>query len=115
MALFAIGDTHLGFGINKTMDKFGENWKNHAYKIEKNWRENIQQCDTVLLLGDISWGMTIQQVIPDLDFIDSLPGKKICISGNHDYWWSSISKIQKLYTDITFLRNNSIKYHNIFK
>lgn len=76
MALFAIGDIHLGFAINKTMDKFGENWKNHAYKIEKNWRENIQQCDTVLLLGDISWGMTIQQVIPDLDFIDSLPGKK---------------------------------------
>lgn len=114
MALFAIGDLHLGFGVNKTMDKFGEEWKNHIQKIEKNWRECIQQQDTVLLLGDISWGMTIEQTKPDFDFIETLPGKKICICGNHDYWWSNISKIQKMYHNIIFLRNNSVKYHNVF-
>lgn len=114
MALFAIGDLHLGFGVNKTMDKFGGEWKNHVQKIEKNWREQIQQEDTILLLGDISWGMTIEQTKPDFDFIETLPGKKICICGNHDYWWSNVSKIQKIYHNIIFLRNNSVQYHNIF-
>ena len=97
MALFAIGDLHLGFGVNKTMDKFGEEWKNHIQKIEKNWRECIQQQDTVLLLGDISWGMTIEQTKPDFDFIETLPGKKICICGTHlDEGTAACDKVKEL-------------------
>ena len=114
MALFAIGDLHLGFGMKKSMEKFGEVWKNHTQKLEKSWKKYITQEDTVLLLGDISWAIKLEEAKPDLDFIEALPGRKICISGNHDYWWSSVSKVQKAYPNITFLRNNSTTYEKVF-
>ena len=114
MALFAIGDLHLGFAKEKSMEKFGEVWKNHSQKLEQNWKKYITQQDTILLLGDISWAMKLEEAKTDLDFIAALPGKKICICGNHDYWWSSVSKLQKNYENILFLRNNSIAYQKAF-
>lgn len=89
MALFAIGDLHFGFAQQKPMDKFGENWKNHAQKIIENWKQVVTEADTVLLPGDISWAMRLPDAAVDLDIINRLPGKKILLSGNHDYWWKS--------------------------
>ena len=71
MALFAIGDLHLGFGMKKSMEKFGEVWKNHSQKLEKNWKKYITEEDTVLLLGDISWAIKLEEAKPDLDFIEA--------------------------------------------
>lgn len=113
MSLFAIGDLHLSFGTDKPMDIFGQHWVEHYKKIEKNWKETVTQEDTVLIAGDISWALRLEQVKPDLDFVQSLPGKKILIAGNHDYWWSSTAKIQSLYQEMKFIRNDFDKYGDI--
>lgn len=96
MTLWAIADLHLSFGTpDKKMDIFGENWKDHAEKVEKSWRQVVDSKDLVLLAGDFSWAMTSLQVKPDFDWLDSLPGTKVMIKGNHDYWWQSIGKVRK--------------------
>ena len=110
MSLFAIGDLHLSFGVNKPMNIFGENWDNHFEKIQQNWIEKVSSEDTILLPGDISWGMKLEEAKKDLDFIDSLPGKKVIISGNHDYWWASAGKLNSMYENIFFLKNNFYEY-----
>ncbi len=92
MRVFVLSDPHLGFAVNKPMDIFGDRWENHPAKIENNWRETVAAEDTVLVPGDISWGMSYEEAKPDLDFLDSLPGKKYIIRGNHDYWWTSRKK-----------------------
>ncbi len=97
MAIWAIADLHLSFGVpNKEMDVFGVKWKDHAQKIEKAWRELVHEDDLVLISGDISWAMHLNDVIPDLLWIDQLPGTKVMIKGNHDYWWGSLSKVKKI-------------------
>lgn len=96
MAVWAIADLHLSFGVlDKQMDVFGEKWRDHPQKIESHWRHKIREEDLVLLAGDISWGMTLAEALPDLEWIDRLPGTKVMIRGNHDYWWSAISKLRK--------------------
>ena len=112
MALFAIGDLHFGFAQQKPMDKFGENWKNHAQKIIENWKQVVTEADTILLPGDISWAMRLPDVAVDLDIINRLPGKKILLSGNHDYWWKSSAKLEGMYPDIFFLKNNMTTYQD---
>ena len=92
MSLFAIGDTHLSFGTEKPMDVFG-GWQEHESRLEKNWRSVVKEEDTVILCGDISWGMKLPEALPDFRFLDSLPGQKLLMKGNHDYWWETCSKM----------------------
>jgi len=106
MALFAISDLHLG----RDMDIFGENWANHQERIADNWRAVVSDSDTVILGGDISWGMRLADASKDLEFIDCLPGRKIIHSGNHDYWWDSTQKLNSMYRSMCFLRNNYFSY-----
>jgi len=112
MALFAISDLHLSRARDKKMDVFGENWKDHDIKIEHNWRSLIKENDTVILGGDISWAMRLDEAIVDLDFVDKLPGRKIIHSGNHDYWWDSTSKLNTMFESISFLKNNFFTYND---
>lgn len=113
MALFALADLHLGFGVSKPMAIFGSQWQDHDRQLEKNWRAAVTDDDTVLIPGDISWGMTLNEALPDLRFLDLLPGRKILSRGNHDYWWSSLTKMERFCKDsrlnsLVFLRNNGL-------
>lgn len=110
MALYAIGDLHLSFSNNKPMDVFGQHWLYHYKKIEENWDMVVTESDTVLIPGDISWAMTLNEAMLDLQWIDKRPGRKILIKGNHDYWWGSITKLNKLFENMHFLQNNFFPY-----
>lgn len=109
MALFAIADLHLSLNDNKSMDVF-RGWENYVEKIEKNWRLLVKPDDTVVIAGDVSWAMSLSGLVKDFTFIEALPGRKLIIKGNHDYWWETMSKMN------TFLECNnflSIKFiHN---
>ncbi len=96
MRLFAIGDLHMSGGADKPMDIFGSQWDRHFLHISQNWRETVGEEDTVLIPGDISWAMQLKDALPDLEAIAALPGRKILCKGNHEYWWSSISRIRTL-------------------
>lgn len=106
MSLYAIGDLHLSLSKSKPMDIFGDNWKNHHLKIKENWLKKIKNEDTVLICGDVSWAMTMQEFQADFDFIKQLNGRKFIISGNHDYWWGSTQKLNCMDSDIHFIKNN---------
>ena len=110
MALYTISDLHLGFNVEKPMDIFGDKWKNHCDKIKENWLSKVKEEDTVLIAGDISWSLKEQDSKYDLDWINELPGKKVISKGNHDYWWGSISKLNKMYENTKFLQNNYYEY-----
>lgn len=117
MAIFAIGDTHLSFASPKPMDIF-PGWHNHVERLEKNWNHIVGKNDTVVIPGDISWAMDIREAVPDLGFINSLNGKKIIMKGNHDYWWTSMKKLEEMkkengFNTITFLFNNAVVADNI--
>lgn len=94
MRIFALGDPHLSLSTDKPMDIFGPNWDNHAARLEAAWRAAVQPEDAVLLPGDISWGMSLDEAKADLAFLAALPGTKVLLRGNHDYWWNSISKVR---------------------
>ncbi|WP_026174081.1 metallophosphoesterase [Effusibacillus pohliae] len=114
MRIFALGDPHLSFAVNKPMDIFGGQWADHPAKIEAAWREAVSPDDWVLIPGDISWAMRLEEVRPDLQFLGRLPGKKVIIRGNHDYWWSTISKVRGILPpDMYALQNDSIKIGDI--
>lgn len=117
MPLYALGDTHLSFGTDKPMDIF-RGWSNYVERLESNWRGTVKDEDTVLLAGDISWGMNLKEALPDFRFIDSLPGKKIILKGNHDYWWDTKTKMDRFLSEngissISFLYNNSYRIGGI--
>ena len=112
MAIYAISDLHLSFGKNKPMDIFGDNWKDHVEKIRLSWEEKVKDEDTVLMPGDFSWAMYLEDTYEDFKFLNNLPGKKILLKGNHDYWWTTVKKMRKYLEDnnfqnIDFLYNNS--------
>ena len=112
MSLFSIADLHLSLASPKPMDIFGARWTDHTEKIEKRWRAVVNDDDTVVIPGDISWAIDLAGALPDLKFIDSLPGTKILGKGNHDYWWSTAAKIGNLFeaegiTTIRLLQNNA--------
>lgn len=114
MALYAIGDLHLSFGNNKPMDIFGDNWKDHTEKLIQGFAQ-VGEEDTVVLMGDLSWGMDFDSAREDLLFIDRLPGKKIILKGNHDYWWNTAAKMNRFFDEqgissIRILFNNSFSY-----
>ncbi|MDE6591481.1 MAG: metallophosphoesterase [Oscillospiraceae bacterium] len=111
-----MGDLHLPFGVNKPMDIFG-GWDNYVERIRENWTNNICEADTVVIPGDISWAMDLEQALPDFRFIEALPGKKIISKGNHDYWWTTLSKINSFFEkygleSISILHNNHFAYEN---
>lgn len=112
MALYAIGDLHLSLGTNKPMDVFGPKWANYVERIQENFSK-LNDDDVIVIAGDISWGMSLEQSLPDFQFIDALPGRKILLKGNHDYWWGTASKMKKFFAehDITTL---DILYNNAF-
>lgn len=106
MAIFAIGDLHLPGHQEKPMDVFGDHWDRHFDVIKRNWLDMIRPEDTVLIPGDISWAMMLEDAKDDLDDIDALPGTKLILRGNHDYWWSSIGKVRSLLGKSTFAIQN---------
>lgn len=102
MSLFAMADLHLSENSNKPMDVFGSRWLNYKEKIEKNWLSLVTEKDTVIIPGDISWASNTPDSLPDFRFIDSLPGKKIIGKGNHDFWWTTSTKVN------SFLKANDL-------
>ena len=114
MAIYVIGDLHLSFNENKPMNIFGENWENHTEKIKQDWLQKVHQEDTVILVGDFSWSMNLKDTVKDFQYINNLPGKKILLKGNHDYWWTTITNMKKFLQennihDVDFLHNNSFE------
>lgn len=110
MSLYAIGDLHFSTSVDKPMDIFGENWEGHELKITNNWKDSVKKEDTVLVLGDTSWGINLEQAKSDLEIIDNLPGDKIFVKGNHDYWWTTVTGLNKLYDNMKFLQTNFYEY-----
>lgn len=99
------------------MDIFGENWANHEEKIKENWRRKVKPDDTVILPGDFSWAMYLEETLQDFNYLNLLPGKKILLKGNHDYWWTTITNMKKYlrennFENIDFLYNNSYLIEN---
>ncbi len=112
MALYAIGDTHLSLGTNKPMTVFA-GWDNYVERLEQNWRRLVTADDTVVIAGDISWGMSLEQAKPDFSFLHSLPGKKLLLKGNHDYWWTTRRKMDTFLTEngfdtLTVVHNDAV-------
>lgn len=117
MAIYAISDLHLSFGENKPMDIFGEAWVNHHQKIKEDWIKKVKEDDLVLLPGDFSWAMYLENTYEDFKYLNSLPGKKLLLKGNHDYWWTTLNKMRKYlaenkFENIDFIYNNSYEYNN---
>jgi len=94
MKIFALSDLHLGFASAKPMDVFGEHWKDHPERIHEAWTEVVGQDDIVLVPGDISWAMKLEEARRDMAFLGALPGTKIIVKGNHDYWWTGFEKLK---------------------
>ena len=113
MKIFSISDLHLSIFNPKPMDIFGPSWDNYVDKIIEDWKTKVGENDVVLIAGDISWAMKLEDAKPDLDLIASLPGKKIIIRGNHDYWWKSISGVRSLLPENFYaLQNDHIVIGN---
>jgi len=112
MSLYAIGDLHFSTSVDKPMNVFGEKWNNHMDKIVSNWKENVTEEDTVLVLGDTSWAINLEQAKSDLDIVNKLPGRKILVKGNHDYWWTTVTGLNKLYDNMSFLQTNFYTYED---
>ncbi len=106
MKVFAISDPHLSFDVDKPMAIFGAVWENHWEDISKDWDENVTDDDVVLIAGDISWAMKLEEAQSDLELIGARKGKKILIRGNHDYWWSGIGKVRKILPENMYVIQN---------
>jgi len=117
MSIYVIGDLHLSFKNPKPMDIFGDNWENHEEKIKQDWLLKVKDEDTVILAGDFSWAINMEDALDDFQFINNLPGKKILLKGNHDYWWTTVTSMkrkleQNNILNIDFLYNNSFEIEN---
>ena len=115
MSIYAIADLHLSFASPKPMDIFGDNWRNHEQKIKDDWIKKVTDKDLVLLPGDFSWAIDLEETYKDFEYLNSLSGKKIMLKGNHDYWWNSLKKLNEYmekndFKDISFLYNNSYEF-----
>ena len=112
MSVFTIADLHLSADGSKSMEVFGSRWSGYREKLERNWRALVKESDTVVLPGDLSWALKLEESVEDLKFLDSLPGKKFIGKGNHDFWWSTATKMNELFsregiTSISLLYNNA--------
>lgn len=117
MSLFAIADTHLSLGTNKPMDSF-PGWNDYVERLGNNWNSIVKEEDTVVIAGDISWAMNFDELYEDFSFLNDLNGKKIIVKGNHDYWWNTLSKMNKFieennFDSINILQNNSYDVEGI--
>lgn len=117
MSIYAISDLHLSFGHNKPMEIFGSNWENHSEKIKEAWMEKVKEEDLVILPGDFSWALYLKETFKDFEYLNSLPGKKLLVKGNHDYWWTTLTKMRTYlkennFNNIDFIYNNSYFYDN---
>jgi len=114
MNIFAIADLHLGIGIDKTMDMFGSHWEDHTKTLKGSWNKVVNETDLVLIPGDISWAINLEEAKPDVEFLAGLPGKKLIIRGNHDYWWASLKKLREfLPPDIIPMQNTAFVYEGV--
>ena len=116
--IFAISDLHLGFSCSKPMDIFGARWENYEEKLYDNWQKTVGEDDIVLIAGDISWETYVNNAKADFDFINKLNGTKIITKGNHDYWWETLSKLNKFldennFNTIKFLHNTNIVFGDV--
>lgn len=112
MALYAIGDLHLSIGCDKPMDIFS-GWTDHMLRLEQNWRSTVGEEDTVVIPGDVSWGMSLEEAAPDFAFLQSLPGRKLLLKGNHDYWWTTRRKMDAFFAErgfdsLTIVHNDAV-------
>ena len=110
MALYAIGDLHLGLSVDKPMDVFGSGWDSHVERLQAAFAK-LHDDDVTVLCGDTSWGIDFAQSLADFQFIDALPGKKLLLKGNHDYWWNTAAKMRRFFaenglTTLDILHNN---------
>ena len=117
MALYALGDTHLSLGTDKPMDVFGGGWTGYVDKLREGFAQ-VAPEDTVVVCGDISWGMSLEQARADFAFLNALPGRKILLKGNHDYWWNTAAKMHAFFTENGFttlhlLHNNCQLYGDL--
>ena len=119
MAIYVIGDLHLSTNAstNKSMEKFGRRWLGYTEKLRKNWEAVVTSEDTVVIPGDISWAMKLEESLSDFQFIESLPGTKLIGKGNHDFWWSTVSKMNVFFQEhtihsIQILNNNAYLVEN---
>lgn len=115
MALYTIADLHLACSVNKPMDVFGGRWRNYMDKIAAHWTACVQPEDTVVVGGDLSWGIDFKQALADFQYLDRLPGRKILLKGNHDLWWNTVKKMNAFlqengFQNIEFLHNNCFFY-----
>ena len=114
MALYAIGDLHLSLTANKSMEVFGEAWKNYVARIEESL-STLTDDDTLVLAGDTSWGMSLEEAEADFRFLDRFPGRKLLVKGNHDYWWNTAAKLHRFFEEkgirtLEILHNNCAFY-----
>lgn len=117
MSIYVIGDLHLSFGQDKPMNIFGENWNDHANKIKNNWIKKVKEDDLVVLPGDFSWAMHLEDAFEDFKYLSKLPGTKLLLKGNHDYWWSTLNKMKNYlnengFNKIDFIYNSAYLYNN---
>ena len=117
MAIYVIADLHLSFSQDKPMSIFGENWEGHSEKIKNNWISKVKPEDTVVLPGDFSWAMYLQDTYKDFEYLNSLPGKKLLLKGNHDYLWTTVTNMRNFleenkFKNIDFIYNNSYLVEN---
>lgn len=117
MSIYAIADLHLSFALDKPMDIFGKNWENHAEKIKVDWLSKVKENDMVVLPGDFSWAINLDETYLDFKYLNDLPGKKVMLKGNHDYWWSTVTSMKNFlkkqnFENIDFLYNNSIEFED---
>ncbi|MGN1270104.1 MAG: metallophosphoesterase [Clostridia bacterium] len=117
MAIYTIADLHLSFSEKKPMSIFGENWEGHSKKIKENWINKVKPEDTIVLPGDFSWSMYLENTYKDFEYLNLLPGKKLLLKGNHDYWWTTLTNMRKYlkennFENIDFIYNNSYLVEN---
>ena len=117
MSIYTIGDLHLSFNENKPMSIFGENWEGYEEKVRENWIRLVKKDDLVVLPGDFSWSMYLKDTYKDFEYLNKLPGKKLLLKGNHDYWWSTVSSMRNYikennFENIDFIYNNSYEHEN---
>ena len=110
MSIYTISDLHLSFGSNKPMNIF-RGWENHTERLFANWNRLVNQEDTVVLPGDFSWGLKLEDTLEDFKFLNTLAGKKIILKGNHDLWWSTVKKLNEFLTE-NEIKNTQILFNN---
>lgn len=112
MRIYAIGDLHLSSDGAKPMDIYGGQWIRHAERLKEKWERLVEDGDIVIIPGDISWALKRQDAKQDLDWISELPGEKVLVKGNHDLWWSSVTKLNQMYDNMFFLQNNCYAFND---